>query len=301
MPHDHNKKGISSSGRLFFVIILNLAITVTEYVGGIISGSLALMSDAVHNLSDVLSLILGYAGERISEKDPSLVYSFGMKRFEVIVALINALFLIVIGAYIGHESAKRFINPHPIDLGVMVPVALVGIMGNGFSILVLYNKRSNNLNLKAAFLHLFYDTLSSVSVLLAAIVIFLTGFLGADLIGSLIIVIMMVWSSVQIIVDSIRIFLQGTPKNIDPQKVYRSILGTPNVSSAHGLHIWSINSTEIFLSCHICIQADSKGVDTDEIIRQINIMLEKQFNITHTSLQIENNRLCGLSSDECCR
>lgn len=296
--HDHHHHATGS--RLVMVIILNAVITVAEYIGGLLSGSLALISDAGHNFSDVLSLIMGYAGEKVSEKRPDKRFSFGLKRFEVAVALVNALSLLAIGFYIVYEAVERYLNPVPIDLKIMVPVAFIGLAGNLLSMLLLIRDRHRTLNMKAAFLHLLYDTISSVAVIGAAVILYITGLVLADLAISLIIVAMIAGSSFSIIRDSMRIFLQGTPAHIDADEVYRDIGAVPDVGSVHGLHIWSINSAEVFLSCHICVSAAAGGSDTDDIIRNVNSMLEHKYGIRHTTLQVENTKICS-DSRTCCR
>ncbi|MFC1595887.1 cation diffusion facilitator family transporter [Candidatus Margulisiibacteriota bacterium] len=299
--HDHEHHGISNTKRLGLVIFFNIVITLAEYIGGILSGSLALISDAGHNLSDVLSLILSYAGEKVSARKPDSKYSFGMKRFEVLIALINALSLLAIGIYIVYEAIQRFMHPQPIQVWIMLPVAVIGLLGNVFSILVISRKRSSNLNMKAAFLHLFYDAISSVAVIAVGLALLFTNLYWLDLVVSLVIVFMIVWSSLGILRQSLRIFMQGTPSDIDRDQVHQSILSINHVKSVHGLHIWSVSSSEIFLSCHICIGGDPQVITGDEVIKDINAILKKDFGIEHTTLQIEHNRICDPDSGVCCR
>ncbi len=299
--HGVHGHGAPASGtRLALVIFFNAVITAAEYIGGVLSGSLALISDAGHNFSDVLSLALGYAGERISEKKPDKKFSFGLKRFEVIVALVNAVSLLGIGFYIVYEAAARYLHPVPINVSIMLPVAAVGLAGNLFSMLLLAKERGRTLNLKAAFLHLLYDTVSSAAVIAAGIVLYLTGIAIVDLIMSLAIVLMIAASSFSIIRESARIILQGTPAHIDMDEVLRDISRVGNVGDVHGLHIWSINSNEVFLSCHLCVCGQADGSDTDEIIKSVNTMLEEKYGIRHTTLQVENTRICS-DSGTCCR
>jgi cobalt-zinc-cadmium efflux system protein len=299
--HSHEHHNITNKKKLVIVIFFNIVITLAEYIGGIISGSLALISDAWHNLSDVLSLMLGYAGEKVSESDPNKKYSFGLKRFEVLIALINAFSLVIIGIYIVYEAVIRFINPLPIDVGVMIPVAIIGLLGNIFSVITLLKNRDSNLNIKAAFLHLMFDAISSVAVIAAGIVLYFTSIIWIDLAVSLIIVLMMIWSSYDIIKESFRIFLQGTPLEIDADEVNKSIQSIIGVGSLHGLHIWSISSSEIFLSCHICIDQSLLNIDTDQLIKKVNAMLEEKYEITHTTVQVENYAICSINSGKCCR
>jgi len=213
--HGHVHQQPASKGRLAAVIFFNVLITLAEFIGGLLSGSLALVSDAWHNLSDVLSLMLGYAGEKVSERQGGDQFTFGLKRFEVIIALFNALSLLGIGIFIVYEAVQRFLHPVAVDVSIMIPVAIVGLGGNAFSILVLARNRKDNLNMKAAFLHLLYDTISSVAVIITGIVLYYTGLVWLDLVIGILIVVMMVWSSLGIIIESLRIILQGAPGNIN--------------------------------------------------------------------------------------
>lgn len=299
--HGHDHKHITNKKKLIIVIGFNVAITLAEYIGGIISGSLALISDAWHNLSDVLSLMLGYAGEKVSEADSNKRYSFGLKRFEVLIALINALSLAGIGIYIVYEAVVRFLNPVPIDVSVMIPIAVIALFGNVFSIIVLAKNKENNLNIKAAFLHLLYDAVSSVAVIIAGIVLYFFQLAWVDLAASIIIVVMIIWSSMDIIKESFRIFLQGTPLKIDADEVNESIRNIKGVGSIHGLHIWSISSSEIFLSCHVCVDRSLGNINSDNIIKSVNSMLETNYGITHTTIQIENFEICSNEPGSCCR
>lgn len=295
--HSHDR----GDGFKFAVVIaLNIIITVTEYIGGVISGSLALISDAGHNLSDVLSLILGYTGEKVSEKKRSDSYTFGLKRFEVLIAFINAVTLVLIGLYIFYEAIERFKNPVAVDFSIMLPVACVGLAGNLISMFFLgHGGGDKSLNIRAAFLHLFFDALSSVAVIAAAIMIYFTSNYWIDIVISFFIAVMIIWSSFGILRESLRIFLQGVPDHIDSAEVYNFILGIDGVESLHGLHIWSINSKEVFLSCHVCLAGDSAGL-SDKIIININSMLNDKFNIEHTAIQAELSDFCGTHSGDCC-
>ena len=300
--HNHHYHGSFAGNKSKFVVVIifNILITISEYVGGVLSGSLALLSDASHNLSDVLSLMLGYAGESISEKPGGKRYTFGLKRFEVLIALINALSLLVIAAYIIYEAIERFKGPQIVDFKIMLPVAVIGLLGNVFSILVLAKNKEDSLNMKAAFLHLMYDAISSVAVIIAAIIIYFTKFYWIDLVVSLIIVIMIAWSSLSIVREAFRIFLQGAPKDIDIDKIRESICNIKMVESVHGLHVWSINSSEVFLSCHIQTDKNLTIEKNDEIIRITNKLLEDTYDIHHSTIQVEQD-ICKKESDECCR
>jgi len=299
--HGHTHE-INSTARFVMVVTLNVIITVAEYIGGVVSGSLALISDAGHNLSDVASLVLGYIGQKVSQQKPGKKYSFGLKRFEVLIALINALTLLAIGAYIIYEAIERYINVQPVNPVIMLPVAFVGLAGNFISMLLLYKNRDENLNVKAAFLHLLYDAVSSVGVIIVGFVLLVkNSWVMLDLVVSVAIAFMIVASSLDIIKSSMRIFLQGVPTRLDFDEVYNAILTIPHVDTVHGLHIWSVDSNEVFLSCHVCINGGDSSLNTDSIIQAINGMLEDKFGITHTTVQIEHSNLCTLKGGNCCR
>lgn len=280
----------SSEKKIGWVILFNLIITIAEYIGGILSGSLALISDAGHNLTDVISLILGYFGEKFSHKEPTKKHTFGFKRIEVITALINSVSLLGIGIYIIYEAITRLNSAEIIDTKIMLGVAAIGLIGNLVSVLVLHKEKDTNLNTKAAFLHLFFDTLSSVIVVAVGIIIYFTNLRFLDLAASFVISMIVLYSGFEILKKTIHILMQGIPENIDFEEVYKKLNSINNVRSVHGLHIWSIDSNEIFLSCHVCI--DKKNNNQNEIIKKINSMLKKEYEINHTSIQVENENIC---------
>lgn len=295
MKHKHRYS------RLFWTIILNIVITIAEYIGGLFTGSLALISDAGHNLSDVLSLILSYIGEKISEKGINHKFSFGLKRAEVLTAFINAMALWAISVYIIYEAYKRYLNPVDIIPLPMLGIAVIGLAGNVFSILILNKEKGFNLNRKAAYLHLFYDAISSVGVIIAGIIILLSNFFVIDLVISILIALMIFWSGLDVIKESIGIFMQAVPRGINFDKVRRAIINFSEVASVHDLHIWAISSNEPVLSCHICL-CDPKKTKTDKLVKKIEKKLDKDFNIRHTTIQIENEKICKVGNGEyCCR
>ena len=296
--HHHDHRGFGSGGRFLLVIIFNMIITAAEYIGGLLSGSLALISDAGHNFSDVLALCLGYAGEKISGRDKTGAYTFGYKRFEVLAALINALTLVVIGIYIFYESVKRFLNPAPVDFSIMLPVAVIGLLGNIIPIFVLRGGE-HSINIRAAFLHLLFDAVSSVAVIFAAVLIYFTSNYWIDIVISFFIAVMIIWSAMGILKESFRIFFQGVPGHLDTDEIYREIMKVEGVESIHGLHVWSINSREVFLSCHIILEGDFPGI-SDSVIQGVNYILLHKFGIDHTTIQVEVGDFCGGQRGECC-
>lgn len=289
-PNNAHEQNIRKIG---WAIIINIGITVAEAIGGILSGSLALLSDAGHNLSDVISLGLSYLGEKFSQRKATRRHTFGFKRTEVFTALINSLSLVGIALFIAIEAIKRISSPPELSLGLMMGVALIGLIGNLISMVILREKE-RNLNIKAAYLHLFYDAISSIAVIGSALFIYISGLVIADLVASLLIAGMVFWSGLGVIKKTIHILMQGVPEHIVFDRILQDILGVSGVKSVHDLHIWSIDSNEVFLSCHICIDESVGKKDIDTIIRNINEVLLKHHNIYHTVIQAENQNLCGM-------
>jgi len=285
--HGHNGKNIG------WAILINIGITLAEAIGGTLSGSLALLSDAGHNLSDVISLGLSFLGEKLSEKKATRRHTFGLKRTEIFTALINSLSLVGIAFFIVMEALKRISAPQQLSLGLMLVVATIGLLGNLFSMVIL-GKKESNLNVKAAYLHLFYDAISSVAVIVSGLLIYLTGWVMLDLAVSLLIAGMVLWSGLGVIKRTIHIFMQGVPEGLEFDKILEDILKVPGISSVHGLHIWSIDSSDVFLSCHVCTaESDGKG-DTDRVIKNINEVLQQKHGIHHTVIQAETQNLCKM-------
>jgi cobalt-zinc-cadmium efflux system protein len=292
--HSHN------SNKIGWIILFNLAITAAEYVGGIFSGSLALISDAGHNFSDVLSLILSYFGERLSHRKATKKHSFGLKRSEVAVAFINAVSLCGIGLIIIGEAVRRFSAGGQITLSVMLSIAMIGLGGNILSVLVLKRNKDQNLNMKALYLHLFYDALSSVFVIIASIAIAITGWMAFDLVASLVISLMMIWSGLGVMRDALHIFMQGVPRGIDFDEVLNTIASIKGVENVHDLHIWSVNSENIFLSCHACVSEEKHSNEINELVRKINVLLEERYGINHSAVQFEYAGMCE-NGAVCCK
>jgi cobalt-zinc-cadmium efflux system protein len=287
--HEHNSKNIG------WAILINIGITVAEVIGGTLSGSLALLSDAGHNLADVISLGLSFLGEKVSRGKPTQKHTFGFKRTEIFTALINSLFLVGIAIFIVLEALRRMSGPAQLSLGLMLGVAAIGLLGNLLSMAIL-RKKESNLNVKAAYLHLFYDAISSVAVIGSGFLIYLTGWVILDLAVSLLIAGMVLWSGLGVIKKTIHIFMQGVPEGLEFDKILEDILKVAGVKSVHGLHIWSINSSDVFLSCHICMDESDGKKDTDRIIQNINEMLQQNYHIHHTVIQAETQNLCEMSA-----
>lgn len=285
----HNHKHDASGKRLGITILLNIGITAAEAIGGFLSGSLALLSDAGHNLSDVIALVLAYFGARGAQLKPTKRSTYGFKRLEVVTALINALALVAISLFIVIEAFGRYKNPQPIGATLMLSIAGIGLAGNLLSVWILHRDRHKTINARAAFLHLFYDALASVAVIIGGIVILLTGWYPVDLILSVIIAMMIFWSSLDIIKEAGGVFMEAAPKGIDVDEVGRTIAAVPKVGGVHHLHVWSISSSQVALSCHICLSQEDFA-EYPEIILAVHDALRNEHGIDHATIQPEGDK-----------
>ncbi|MCP4569294.1 MAG: cation transporter [FCB group bacterium] len=291
MSHHHHHHGSGHShhhgtARLGWTILLNLIITAAEVVGGLISGSLALLSDAGHNLSDVIALILAFFGAKGAALKPTKRSTYGFKRLEVVTAFINAISLVAISVYIIYEAFHRYADPQPIDGTIMLSVAVIGLLGNVFSVWILHRDRNKTINDRAAFLHMLYDAISSVAVIIGGVVIIFSGWYLLDLILSVLIAVMILWSSFDILKEAAGIFMESAPSGIDVDEVSASIAAVAGVRDVHHLHIWSISSSQIALSCHIDLNEGERGC-CPEVIREVHKVLLDRYGIDHATIQPE--------------
>lgn len=290
--HKHNflhDRGTPKS-RLILTIVVNIFITICEFVGGLLTGYLALLADAVHNLSDVAALVLAYFGEIGASRPATKKSTYGFKRVEVMTAFISAVALVVIAVYIFYEAYDRFINP--VDLtnpALILIVASIGFLGNLLSVWLLGPAKNKTLNIKAAFLHMFYDALSSIAVIIGAIVILKTGAKVIDPILSSIIGLMILWSSFDVLKEATMVFMEAVPQRLDIDKVAEEMKNHPFVLDVHHMHIWSLSSSSVALSCHVCIDP-ANFEKSPQVIRDLNIMLHNRFDIDHATIQPERRR-----------
>lgn len=290
MTHTHEHSQAGSGGRLFATIVVNVVITAAEFIGGFLSGYLALVADAFHNLSDVASLLLAYFGEISSRKPATKQSTYGFKRIEVMTAFISAVALVVIAVYIFYEAYDRIINPLEISKPVLILViAGIGLAGNILSVWLLHPSKDKTLNIKAAFLHMLYDAISSVAVIIGAVFILKTGWTIIDPILAIIIGLMILWSSFDVLKEATMIFMEAVPKRLNIDEVYDEIIKHPVIQDAHHLHVWSLSSTSVAMSCHICIDPGEYD-KSPQVIRDLNVMLHDKFHIEHSTIQSERRR-----------
>jgi len=289
MAHTHSHTDERSGGKLFATIVFNVIITAAEFIGGIISGYLALIADAVHNLSDVAGLILAYIGEIGSRKQPTKKSTYGFKRLEVMTAFISAVSLVVIAIYIFYEAYHRIIQPVELkNTTILFIVATIGLIGNIISVLILHSTRKRTLNIKAAFLHMLYDAISSIAVIIGAVIITQSDWYLVDPLLSILIGLAILYSSFDVLREATIVFLEAVPRRIDYDEVSSAIKSHDKVIGLHDLHIWSLSSTDVVMSCHICISTEDYQ-QGPEIIRELHKMLNEKFNIGHSTIQAERD------------
>lgn len=283
---------LSQTGaRLRLGLALTLAVLLIEFAGGLFSHSLALLSDAGHVLTDVFALGLAWFAVEQSKRPADQRRTYGYQRVSILAALLNAITLIVIVLAIAIEAVRRLMDPAPVQGGLVIATALVAIAINAFVILTLRGDR-DNLNLRAAMLHVTGDVAASVGVVIAGAVILLTGWLPIDPLLSLAIAALIAYGAWGIVRETVNLLLEGTPREVDLAAVRTEITGTKLVTGVHDLHVWALSSDELALSCHIVIDDTSLG-DAEHVVRDLESKLCDRFAIGHTTIQVESCHPCG--------
>lgn len=282
--HHH---GHDSIRVLRVALVLTLGYIVLLVVMGIRAHSLALLSEAGHNVSDFLALVLSLAALYIQRRPPSATKTFGYHRAGVLAAFMNALTLVGVAFYIFAEAGKRLYAPQAVHASEMIWVGTAGVVLNGVIAAMLFSNSRGDLNIRSAFLHEIGDTLSTAAVIAGAWVILKTGQQWIDPALSFGIGALILWSSFGIIRETLNILLEGTPRGIDAQQVSSAILGISGVNDVHDLHIWSIGSQTRALACHISI-ADIPPSESEAILREVQVRLRDKFHIQHTTIQFEH-------------
>ena len=268
-------------------ILLNAVITITQAIGGVLSGSLALLSDALHNFSDVISLIISFVANRYATKAASEEKTFGYKRAEIIAAFINAASLIILASFLIYESILRFITPEPIQADLVIALAILGIVVNGLSVLLLHSSAAQNMNLKSAYLHLMSDMSASVAVLLGGIAMYYYEWFWVDSVLTLGIALYLLVIGYQLLKDSFHVLMLFTPDSIDLKKLRLAIKIDPRIQNIHHLHVWRVNEYENHLEAHIDFNENISIADFDEILEKIEAILLNDFGVNHVNIQPE--------------
>ena len=292
MGHHHSHQhGQLSGNRLLFSIVLNIIITASQIVGGIISGSLALISDAIHNLSDVISLIISYVANILSNKKKQTLHqTFGFKRAEIIAAFINSSTLIIIAVFLAIEAVKRLNDPREIESNLVIWLAFLAILGNGLSVLLLKKDANHNLNMKSAYLHLITDMLTSVAVLIGGLLMKYYQIYWLDAILTILISIYLLYMSWSIFIESLKILMLFAPKHLEIEAIQNEIVSVPEIKNIHHVHIWQLNDHDVHFEAHIEFNKDINLSEFDKICTKVELILFEKFHINHSNLQPEFER-----------
>lgn len=299
----HSRIITGVAGKLKYGIIITAVIFVAEVAGGLISNSLALLSDAGHVLADGVALLLSWYGVRQAEREPSHKMTFGYHRVGVVIAIVNAVSIVAIAGVIIYEAYQRFQSQPEINSWLMLVVALVGLAANVFVAIWLHADRKENINVRSAFWHAAGDALASVGVIAGAAIIMFTGLTWVDAAVSILISLIILASAWAIFRDGMRILLEGAPRHLDVREIADTLKGLPEVRDVHDLHVWSISSNLHALSCHVMVD-DVSVSRAEEIRRRIEEVARQKYGIGHTTIQAECNTcgngelLCRLSISE---
>jgi len=290
MPHDHHGHHIdpdSGDRRVLWAVLVNLGLTVVQVVAGIVSGSLALIADAVHNLADAMSLIIAFAARRIARRPSDADMTFGYGRIEVVAALVNYTTLIVIALYLVYEAAMRFADPPGVDGWIVVAVAGVALVVDAVTALLTWRLSKESMNIRAAFLHNLSDALGSVAVIFAGTLILLYDWRLIDPIVTLGIAGYILWLSFKGIVPVVRILMLGSPESLEADDVCDAIEAVPGVLSVHHLHLWLMQERAPALEVHVVL--DRAGIDEAAAVKQrIRDVLSDRYGIGHSTIETES-------------
>ncbi len=290
--HHHHVDPEAGDGRVFWAVVVNLVLTVAQIIGGILSGSLALIADAIHNFSDAISLIIAFFARKIARRDATGDMTFGYGRAEIVAALINYTTLIVIGLYLAYEAILRFFNPADVDGWIVVIIAGIALAVDLVTALLTFSLSKNSMNIRAAFLHNVADALGSVAVIFAGTLILLYDWRLIDPAVTLLIAGYILWMSFAEIGPVIRILMLGSPPDIETKTIIDNIAAIKGIANVHHLHLWQMQEHENALEAHIALKK-GEWENADIIKESVKSMLVENFDIHHSTLELEcSNHTC---------
>lgn len=287
--HHHHHHGDISGGKLLFSVILNSVITVAQFIGGILSGSLALLSDALHNFSDVMSLLISYYAHKLSHRPQNLQQTFGFKRAEILAALFNASVLIAVSVYLIVESIDRFMNPHPIASEWVMALAALGIVVNGLSAWLLHRDAGHNINIRSAYLHLMGDLMTSFAVLAGGAMIYFYGWYWIDPLLSLLISFYLIRSSYGIVKESTGMLMQFAPSDVSVDAVMEKVAQFEAIENIHHIHLWQLDDETVFLEARLNFHEDVCLSVASAVMHDLSHAME-DIGIAHTTFQCETGK-----------
>lgn len=291
--HDHNHSHSNDlNGRnLLISIFLNVAITVAQIIGGLLSGSLALLSDALHNFSDVVSLVISYVANKLVKRKASLKRTFGYKRAEILAAFINASTLIVVAVLLIIEAVERFQDPQQIESNLVIWLSAVAILGNGFSVLLLKNNAEDNMNMKSAYLHLMTDMMASVAVLIGGLLMKFYQIWSIDSVLTFVIAIYLIWMGFDLLRSSTKVLMLFTPDTIPVDQIVNKLNSFESIKNVHHVHVWQLNEEEIHFEAHIDFEKDISLSEFDVILTEIEDFIFHNYDINHVNIQPEFSKI----------
>ncbi|KXO00665.1 cobalt transporter [Aequorivita aquimaris] len=299
MAHNHAHSPNDSHGhphpdlkgrKLLLSILLNIGITVAQAIGGVISGSLSLLSDALHNFSDVLSLVVSYIADRYSKKDASVTKTFGYKRAEIIAAFVNSATLIIVAVYLIYEAILRFMDPHTIESGLVIWLAILGIIFNGFSVLLLFKDSKSNMNMRSAYLHLLTDMAASVAVLIGGLLMKYYEWFWVDSLLTVLIALYLLIMGYDLLKSSFKVLMLFTPDDLNLEVINKAVCKIPEIKNMHHIHIWQLNEQETHLEAHVEFHEDITLTQFDAALTKVEEMLYHDFGINHVTIQPEHQK-----------
>lgn len=284
MEHNHSHNHDIDLGNAFKIsIAINIIFIAVEVIYGFLSHSMALVADAGHNFSDVLALVFSWIAVILSQRKPTLRFTYGFRRSTILVALLNTIILLMAVGFIVLETIKRLSEPLSINADSVIIVAAIGVAVNGFTAWLFIKGKKRDLNIRSAFIHFIADALVSLGVIAAGVIMALTGIVWVDSVMSFAIIAVILYSAYHLLIDSVNLALDAVPENIDIEAISEYLKGLPEVSDIHDLHIWALSTTETALTVHLTTQTQTDAL----FIVNIQHQLHEQFDIEHATIQVE--------------
>lgn len=285
--HNHSHRHDLNGRNLIISIFLNILITTAQVIGGLVSGSLALLSDALHNFTDVVSLIISLIANKLVKKKASLKRTFGYKRAEILAAFVNAASLMIIAILLIIEAIDRFQNPQQIESNLVIWLSVIAILGNGISVLLLHKNANDNMNLKSAYLHLLTDMMASVAVLIGGLLMKFYEIWWIDSVLTFAIAIYLIIMGWNLLKSSFKVLMLFTPEDTSVDTIVKDIQTIDSIKNVHHVHIWQLNEDEIHLEAHIDFKKDITLSEFDKILNQIEHLVFNKYDINHINIQPE--------------
>ncbi|MBN2237583.1 MAG: cation transporter [Bacteroidales bacterium] len=291
-PHQHSPAHSLQGKKLFWSVLLNIFITVAQLIGGFLANSLSLLTDALHNFSDVLSLLISWFAHKLTHKPATAKRTFGYQRAEIVAAFINASSLLIIAFFLFKEAIERFSGNETVQAGWIILLGLLSILINGISVLLLSKDAKNSLNIHSAYLHLFTDMMTSVAVVIGGLVIYFWNWYWVDPLLTIIIAIYLIFNSWKVLSDALKILMLFTPAEVDLEMIKALVLQFPEIKNLHHLHVWALNDTQTHLEAHLSFAKNFTLAESNSICSSIESALKNHFSIQHITLQAEYKPDC---------